>query len=84
MDILFGSLVNHIWFQCLSWSHFVSACPRVCDVDESCTLRVGTLEGAADSLVVRVSLQTERWQEHEFVSHLLCQDDFTFQIEECK
>lgn len=56
----------------------------MCDVDESCTLRVGTLEGAADSLVVRVSLQTERWQEHEFVSHLLYQDDFTFQIEECK
>lgn len=53
-------------------------------VDESCTLRVGTLEGAADSLVVRFSLQTERWQEHEFVSHLLCRDDFTFQIEECK
>lgn len=84
MDILFGSLVNHIWFQCLSWSHFVSACPRVCDVDESCTLRVGTLEGAADSLVVRFSLQTERWQEHEFISHLLYRDDFTFQIEECK
>lgn len=53
-------------------------------VDESCTLRVGTLEGAADSLVVRFSLQTERWQEHKFISHLLYRDDFTFQIEECK